>query len=264
MSETLDPDALDVSLRDLEPPPSPESLRHSVEPSEAATTTDGEEEEEELLDVYDDKDLPDSEIGSAGGFSPPAWRRHVPPSPHHQRRAAAQGLLHHGGLPGAGLWRGPVDALGTLPFTKENTPESRYDSDNGVLEKAIRTRLPRGSESPVKGRSVSPERPEDVTLRWRASTPLVAVAAGTAEQPSENCKFHRWEGGGLRRNGCTTDDCTDRWADVVSYQIYDSPCAQRSSRGRSRSRQPSAPPASTSTQQQQHGPRPSSPSSSPS
>ena len=216
MSETLDPDALDVSLRDLEPPPSPESLRHSVEPSEVAMTTDGEEEEEEGeegeedldLDVYDDKDLLDSEIGSAGGFSPPAWRRHVPPSlssPQLQRRVTAQGLLqehhHHGGsgLPGAGLWRGPVDALGTLPFTKENTPESRYDSsENGVLEKAIRTRLPAGSESPVKGRSVSPERPEDVTLRWRASTPLVAVATGAAEQPSENCKFYRWEGEGGR------------------------------------------------------------------
>lgn len=186
MNETHDPDALDVSLRDLEPPPSPESLRHSVEPSEAATTTDGEEE-----DGFDDRDLPDSEIGSAGGFSPPAWRRHVPPSPssiHQRRQAQAQALLR-GGHPGGALWRGPVDALGTLPFTKENTPESRgYDSDTGVLEQAIRTRLPRGSESPAKGRSLSPERQEDATLRLRVSSPRAATV--TPEPMNDNCKFH--------------------------------------------------------------------------
>jgi len=50
MSGTPDPDALDVSLRDLEHPPSPEFLRRSVEPSEAATTTDGEDEEEAMID----------------------------------------------------------------------------------------------------------------------------------------------------------------------------------------------------------------------
>ena len=177
MSLTHD-DALDVSLRDLEPPPSPEFLRSSVEPSEPATTTDGDDE--------DDRDLLDSEIGSVGGYSPPAWRRHVPPSNQHLHLPPH---LQHGGRLGNGLWRGPVDALGTLPFTGESSPDrnTHCDSDReGILERAIRTRLPRGSESPFKRRSTSPERPEDVTLRLRGASENVASA--TPEPQTDNCK----------------------------------------------------------------------------
>jgi hypothetical protein len=213
MSHQTHDDVLDVSLRDLEPPPSPEFMRSSVEPSEPATTTDGEEEEEEEGEELeeDDRDLLDSEIGSVGGFSPPAWRRHVPtaPAPANQHLRLPPHL--RGGPTGNALWRGPVDALGTLPFTGESSPDRHHtphDSDReGILERAIRTRLPRGSESPFKRRSASPERPEDVTLRLRGASENVAAA--TPEPPTDNCKLpkalekhqiervHGWSGGEL-------------------------------------------------------------------
>ncbi len=197
MSEMPD-DVIDVSLRDLDPPLSPESPRHSIEPCEAANTTDGEEED-------DDSHLPDSEIGSAGGFSPPAWRRHVPPPPRHplphqQRHRRGYQPQHPLLHAGNGMWRGPVDALGTLPFTREHTPESRlgggYDScddsgiDSGILEQAIRTRLPRGSESPMKGRSLSPEPRDESTLRLRAVSRDATSPIAVSELPiaSENCE----------------------------------------------------------------------------
>ncbi|CAM1501977.1 Fc.00g039610.m01.CDS01 [Cosmosporella sp. VM-42] len=138
MNDPLDPlDPLDASLQDFEPPTSP-TLLHSALRSEAPT----------------EDDLEDSELNSVGGYSPPAWRR-----------------LGNGDR-SSGFWRGPHDMLANFPMRlheRESSPEFDDDSeDDLVLEKAIRTRLPQGSLSPDKGRSVSPERHEDATMRVNA------------------------------------------------------------------------------------------------
>ncbi|VUC20016.1 unnamed protein product [Clonostachys rosea] len=166
MSETIDP--LDVSLRDFEHPPSPQFSRHSMAPSEPATTTDGEDEEYDRESSHH----PNSEIGSVGGYSPPAWRR-----------------LGNGSR-SSGFWRPPpVNTFAPLPFLRE-TPDldeeldDPSDDDDSVLMKAIRTQLPRGSMSPEKGRSVSPERTEDITLRVNQIVPRAKSVPH--ETPSEN------------------------------------------------------------------------------
>ncbi|CAG9943765.1 unnamed protein product [Clonostachys rosea f. rosea IK726] len=167
MSETIDP--LDVSLRDFEHPLSPQFSRHSMAPSEPATATDGEDEEYDRESSHH----PNSEIGSVGGYSPPAWRR-----------------LGNGSR-SSGFWRPPpVNTFAPLPFLRETSPgldeelDDPSDDDDPVLMKAIRTQLPRGSMSPEKGRSVSPERTEDITLKVNQIVPRAKSAP--LETPSEN------------------------------------------------------------------------------
>uniref|UniRef100_A0A0B7KMM9 Uncharacterized protein n=1 Tax=Bionectria ochroleuca TaxID=29856 RepID=A0A0B7KMM9_BIOOC len=168
MSETIDP--LDVSLRDFEHPLSPQFSRHSMAPSEPATATDGEDEEYDRESSHH----PNSEIGSVGGYSPPAWRR-----------------LGNGSRSSGGFWRPPpVNTFAPLPFLRETSPgldeelDDPSDDDDPVLMKAIRTQLPRGSMSPEKGRSVSPERTEDITLKVNQIVPRAKSAP--LETPSEN------------------------------------------------------------------------------
>ena len=48
---------------------------------------------------------------------------------------------------------------------RDSSPELDDSEDDGVLERAIRTRLPRGSQSPGKGRSMSPEKMDDPTIQ---------------------------------------------------------------------------------------------------
>lgn len=124
-------------------------------------------------------DLEDSEIASVGGYSPPAWRR-----------------LGNGDR-SSGFWRGPHDVLATLPPLRETFPElDDYDDDDSeddlVLERAIRTRLPKGSASPGKGRSLSPERTEDRTIQvnmlGRGTSATTALAVRDTHTPSDNCK----------------------------------------------------------------------------
>lgn len=101
---------------------------------------------------------------SLGGYSPPAWRR-----------------LENGSRT-SGFWRGGgnkdnIHIMRHHHNQRHHRPhESRHASpslglmgdaeiDKGVLEQAMRTRLPAGSASPEKGRSPEPERPsEDDTL----------------------------------------------------------------------------------------------------
>ncbi|KAH7157798.1 hypothetical protein B0J13DRAFT_581816 [Dactylonectria estremocensis] len=52
--------------------------------------------------------------------------------------------------------------------------------DDLVLERAIRTRLPKGSASPGKGRSMSPERVEDRTLQVKMERQPTSAAAAAA------------------------------------------------------------------------------------
>ncbi|KAH7175864.1 hypothetical protein EDB81DRAFT_635362 [Dactylonectria macrodidyma] len=52
--------------------------------------------------------------------------------------------------------------------------------DDMILERAIRTRLPKGSASPGKGRSMSPERVEDRTLQVKMERQPTPAAVATA------------------------------------------------------------------------------------
>lgn len=173
MNESLD----DVSLRDFEPPLSPDSLRQSMEPSEPATTEAGDDSEVE----EGGKHLLDSEIGSVGGYSPPAWRR-----------------LGNGDR-SSGFWKGPADALGALPVPfrtafRETSPYDddidRYGEDDMVLERAIRTRLPPGSQSPERTRHNSPEKVDDITLRVNNQRSPSVECQTPDERPYEekNCE----------------------------------------------------------------------------
>ncbi|KAL3298748.1 hypothetical protein RB213_007124 [Colletotrichum asianum] len=117
---------------------------------------------------------------SAGGYSPPAWRR-----------------LGNGSRD-SGFWRRSEDILGAFPppdrrlfghRSRESSPElDTEDEDEDVLRRAMRTRLPTGSMSPDKGRSPSPEpRIDDRTiklneLQWKETSP----SEGTLNQ--ENCR----------------------------------------------------------------------------
>ena len=189
MSETFD--GLDVSLRDFESPLSPDSMRLSMPPSEPATT---EADEDELMmrrreqgededELEAGEDPLDSETGSAGGYSPPAWRR-----------------LGNGDR-SSGFWRGPVDALGVLPVplrlgTRESSPmlahnlDGHEGDDTGILERAIRTRLPKGSQSPERTRHSTPLGGlEDDTLRARRRSH--SVEPGPEEPAAENCRSIR-------------------------------------------------------------------------
>ncbi|KAF4818037.1 hypothetical protein CGCSCA4_v010686 [Colletotrichum siamense] len=112
---------------------------------------------------------------SAGGYSPPAWRR-----------------LGNGSRD-SGFWRRSEDILGAFPppdrrlfghRSRESSPElDTEDEDEDVLRRAMRTRLPTGSMSPDKGRSPSPEpRIDDRTiklneLQWKETNIRFALRA---------------------------------------------------------------------------------------
>jgi hypothetical protein len=150
----------DVSLRDFEPSLSPVSLRHSVmteEDSEAET--DG------------SRSPPHgSETGFANGFDPVAWR------------SLRNGERNYGFFspPDSGLAVIPGSSfsnrMGSPGFQGLNAYErhgrgrshggGRDEDDDLVLEQAIRTKLPKGSMSPEKGRSPSPERSDEPTMRF--------------------------------------------------------------------------------------------------
>ncbi|KAF5617024.1 hypothetical protein F52700_12776 [Fusarium sp. NRRL 52700] len=118
---------------DFDLPPSPSLPHHSAHRSEAAMT---------------EGDLEESETASASGYSPPAWRR-----------------LGNGDR-SSGFWRAPQDFMHRgMSTLRESSPELDDSEDDGVLERAIRTRLPRGSQSPGKGRSMSPEKMDDPTIQ---------------------------------------------------------------------------------------------------
>ncbi|KAF5239619.1 hypothetical protein FANTH_9915 [Fusarium anthophilum] len=120
---------------DFDLPPSPSLPHHSAHRSEAAMT---------------EGDLEESETASASGYSPPAWRR-----------------LGNGDR-SSGFWRAPQDFMHRgMSTLRESSPELDDSEDDGVLERAIQTRLPRGSQSPGKGRSISPEKTDDPTIQFQ-------------------------------------------------------------------------------------------------
>ncbi|POR31467.1 Uncharacterized protein TPAR_08286 [Tolypocladium paradoxum] len=139
---------------DFEHPASPTSMRHSSAlPSEPAT-----------------EDLEDSDIGSAGGYSPAAWRN-----------------LGNGDR-SRGFWKPQPERYRAL------SPETDDDQsdDDMVLEQAIRTRLPQGSLSPEKGRSPSPGPAEDTTLRVKQKSPSLEMPLASmraSPQPDNYIRF---------------------------------------------------------------------------
>lgn len=85
---------------------------------------------------------------SAGGYSPPAWRRLGNGDKSSGFWREGDHLLGYGGLPPHGK-------------SRESSPDydsmDEYGDDEDVLAAAIRTRLPTGSMSPEKERSPEPE-----------------------------------------------------------------------------------------------------------
>ncbi|TQN74334.1 hypothetical protein CSHISOI_01151, partial [Colletotrichum shisoi] len=174
---TFDPlDHLDASLADFEPTTPPPNKRPTTGnlfgyPSHHS----GFRSEDNESDLGPD---PENSV-SAGGYSPPAWRR-----------------LGNGSRD-SGFWRRSDDLLGAFAASRrafgatsrQSSPD--YDSDGdeheSVLRKAMRTRLPTGSMSPDKRRSPSPEpKMENTTIKledipWKETSP----SEGTLNQ--DNC-----------------------------------------------------------------------------
>ncbi|KAK7714680.1 hypothetical protein SLS63_011654 [Diaporthe eres] len=131
-------DHLEGSLQDFE------SVSRSPPPFRYPSTHSG------FLKSDTEADLSEMENStvSAGGYSPPAWRRLGNGDRSSGFWRKGDNLLGYGGLPPQ--WR-----------SRESSPE--YDSvdedcdDDQILAAAIRTRLPTGSMSPEKERSPEPD-----------------------------------------------------------------------------------------------------------
>ncbi|OBS23530.1 hypothetical protein FPOA_04080 [Fusarium poae] len=95
-----------------------------------------------------------------------------------------------------GFWRGPEDLPSNYPShfpsrgmstLMESTPDLDDSEDDGVLERAIRTRLPKGSQSPEKRRSASPGTFDDTTIQFQLqerATPIKDLSLH--EPPADN------------------------------------------------------------------------------
>ncbi|KAK8145326.1 hypothetical protein G3M48_004629 [Beauveria asiatica] len=159
---------------------SPSSTRRSsmVTRSEPAT-------EEDDQSVAAANLAADSEADSAaGGYSPPAWRR-----------------LGNGGR-SRGFWSSPqTDELAfhsplspSFPESSALSAESDGESSDSseattdILERAIQTRLPQGSQSPEKRRSPSPPAQHD-TIKVEPPDSLLVAPPLPREAPSENCEY---------------------------------------------------------------------------
>lgn len=135
-------DHLDASLQDFEARSPPPFGYRSVSTAFRSSDTES--------------DMHDS-VASAGGYSPPAWRR-----------------LGNGDR-SSGFWRkGGADHFGygyggLPPQTRESSPEyESADEGDAILEAAMRTRLPTGSMSPEKERSPEPEYLDEKTARIKS------------------------------------------------------------------------------------------------
>lgn len=74
----------------------------------------------------------------------------------------------------------------------ESTPELDDSEDEGVLERAIRTRLPKGSQSPEKRRSASPGFFDDTTIQFQLqerATPIKDLSLHEPPPPDNYIRF---------------------------------------------------------------------------
>ncbi|KAF9876074.1 hypothetical protein CkaCkLH20_06520 [Colletotrichum karsti] len=161
---TFDPlDHLDASLGDFEPTTPPPNRQTRTPLFGYPSHHSGFRSE---MDAESDLGPDPENSVSAGGYSPPAWRR-----------------LGNGSRD-SGFWRRSEDILGGFPPNRrlfgqrELSPEfDSEDEDEDVLRRAIRTRLPTGSMSPDKGRSPSPVPKIDNTtikldeIPWKETSP---------------------------------------------------------------------------------------------
>lgn len=141
MARLLDP--LDDSLLDLDSPPSPLKV---VTDLPAAPRSDSTTE-----------DLEDSDLASGGGFSPPAWSNLSSPNPIHAFWRPRMPLPPTSSPPETDDEDGDEDELEDENEDDDDDDELDDSEDDAILEEAIRTRLPNGSLSPVKGQSPSPD-----------------------------------------------------------------------------------------------------------
>ncbi|SPO05011.1 uncharacterized protein DNG_07696 [Cephalotrichum gorgonifer] len=170
----LDPlDRLDASLQDFEPTT---PMRFGYPSHHSGFKSEGGETEASAGDALDPDQEQDQDSVSAGGYSPPAWRR-----------------LENGDR-SSGFWRRTDNILGDfrprprprLGLSRETSPE--YDSfgeeDVDVLSRAMRTRLPTGSLSPEKG--MSPEVDPD---RTATTLKIADVMASKTPVPDNYIRF---------------------------------------------------------------------------
>jgi hypothetical protein len=195
MTTTVDPlDHLDASLRDFEP--SLGSPAHSgFRSDDAASDLMNDSGMEEELEQEMDEEVEEEEDVSAGGYSPPAWRRLG-------NGDRSSGFWRNGNDingRGGGGGDGGVNAYGFGGFdlgghrSRGSSPE--YDSDgvdDEILEQAIRTRLPTGSLSPEKERSPEPE-PVGLLgaaarIKRESGEEIVKPTMAGPKEVSENCK----------------------------------------------------------------------------
>lgn len=177
----MNSDPLDASLADYLPPSPPLTQEQEMKFGYPSAHSGFRSEESE------DGEEAQSSVASAGGYSPPAWRR-----------------LGNGGR-SSGFWRAPPAAAGGFggfdvdgrDRSRESSPEygdsvvdevlGQLEEKDDVLARAVRTRLPTGSVSPEKGRSPEPEIKREMSV--------IEESKGVAEGKdfSENCKsFDSW------------------------------------------------------------------------
>lgn len=133
-------DQLDASLDDFAPPSMgrPRRLQFGYPSAHSGFRSD---------DTASETGASEGSAASAGGYSPPAWRR-----------------LGNGDR-SSGFWRQGDELMmmyddddDEVGRSRESSPEyESADEGNEILEQAIRTRLPTGSLSPEKERSPEPE-----------------------------------------------------------------------------------------------------------
>ena len=183
---------LDASLQDFETPfsnpnsyhfqPSVTKNQNSHPASSVVTQTQAQplrRSEAASIEMGSLSEAEDSETSSVAGYSPAAWRR-----------------LGNGDK-SPGFWK--RDSLGgsraDSPLNHRGNQDIGYDEDDDPglsdddLHRAVRTKLPRGSQSPDKGMTPAPEGPEEETIKFNKLGGLKG-SEETDTSPSDNCQYY--------------------------------------------------------------------------
>ncbi|XWW98707.1 hypothetical protein V2A60_006709 [Cordyceps javanica] len=188
---------LDASLQDFEPPASPASpMTEATSPtstrqSSVLASSEPATEEGDHRPAASSNLGADSEADSAaGGFSPPAWRRlgngdRSSGFWRHQRDDDDDDDDDDDTL--AVLARRRLSPRGLSPFSddSDDDDEGSLSGGSSILQRAIQTRLPAGSQSPEKLRTPSPQVQADKIKVEPAHSELV-IAPTSRAAPSDN------------------------------------------------------------------------------